>query len=192
MSTIADNMTARLAQAIKSRREQLGLPLRALASKSGVSSSMISDIERKEKSPTIATLAALAEALDVSVSALVGSRAQAKKRIHVIRGTKRPEFIDRASGVKGYNLGPHLSGSKIELRRYTVPPRSEAGPFPAHASGTIEHMHLAAGNIRVIFGDKEVRLAAGDSCSCYADTPHSFDNRDGKAEALIYLVVERP
>jgi transcriptional regulator with XRE-family HTH domain len=67
MPTIKDKMTERVARAIRDRREQLGLTLRALSSASGVSSSMISDIERGAKSPTISTLSALADALDVSI-----------------------------------------------------------------------------------------------------------------------------
>ena len=54
-------------------------------------------------------------------------------------------------------------------------------------------MHLAAGSMRAVFGTDEVMLEAlGDSCACVADTPHRFDNRKSKVEALIYLVVERP
>jgi hypothetical protein len=37
-----------------------------------------------------------------------------------------------------------------------------------------------------------VTLEAGDSCTCFADTAHRFDNREGKVEALIYIVVEQP
>jgi hypothetical protein len=39
-------------------------------------------------------------------------------------------------------------------------------------------------------GRYAVRLRAGDSCSCVADAPHSFDNTDGKKEVLLYLVIE--
>lgn len=66
-----------------------------------------------------------------------------------------------------------------------------AGPFAAHARGTIEHMHLAAGNIRAEFGDDAVSLESGDCCTCLADAPHLFDNSKGKVPAQIYIVVER-
>src|SRR5215475_14574636 len=46
LSTMEDTITTFVAQAVRQRREQLDLTLRALAVKSGVSSSMISDIER--------------------------------------------------------------------------------------------------------------------------------------------------
>jgi transcriptional regulator with XRE-family HTH domain len=191
MPTIKDKMTERVARAIRDRREQLGLTLRAVSSASGVSSSMISDIERGAKSPTISTLSALADALDVSISTLVESTRTATGRIQVVRAHERPEIIDPKSGARRDSFRPALIGSKIEFMRYTVPPRVVAGPFAAHAKGTIEHMHLAAGNIRAEFGDDAVSLEAGDCCTCVADAPHLFDNSKGKVAAQIYIVVER-
>jgi transcriptional regulator with XRE-family HTH domain len=181
-----------VAQAVRDRREQLGLSLRGLASASGVSSSMISDIERGAKSPTVSTLAALADALGVPLSALIDKAAPPAARIHVVRAAENPEFIDAASGARRKSFGPALAGSKVEFLRYAVPSHALAGPFAPHAAGTIEHMHLAAGRICVKFGADTVMLEAGDSCSCLAGAPHSFDNREGEAEALIDIVVERP
>jgi transcriptional regulator with XRE-family HTH domain len=192
LSTIKDNVTGHVADAIKKRREQLGLTLRALASRSGVSSSMISDVERGTKSPTIATLSALAEALGVPLSALVDGVAPSSGRIHVVRASDRPEVVDATSGASRNSFGAPLAASKVEFLSYAVPPHTVAGPFAAHASGTIEHMHLAAGSIRAVFGTEAVTLDTGDSCTCFADAPHWFDNREGNIGALIYLVVERP
>jgi transcriptional regulator with XRE-family HTH domain len=189
---MADKVTVRVAKAIKARREQLGLTLRALASRSGVSSSMISEVERGAKSPTISTLSALAQALGVPISALVDSAAPEAGRIHVVRASERREFIDPTSGARRDSIRPALAGSKVDFLRYAVPPHTVAGPFAAHARGTIEHMHLAAGSIRAVFGTDSVTLDAGDSCTCLADAPHRFDNREGDIEALIYIVVERP
>jgi transcriptional regulator with XRE-family HTH domain len=192
LSAIGDRVTTRVAQAIRKRRQQLGLTLRALAAKSGVSSSMISDIERKTKSPTISTLSALAEALEVPVAALVETPAPTTQRMRVVRASQRSEFIDPASGARRDSFGPAIAGSRVEFLRYAVPPRGVAGPFPAHASGTIEHVHLASGSVRVVLGTDAATLDAGDSCTCLADAPHSFDNSEGEVEALIYLVIEPP
>ncbi len=191
-SSITDNVTARVAQAIKGRREQLGLTLRALAARSGVSSSMISDIERGAKSPTISTLAALGEALAVPISALVDRTTPVVRRMRIVRATERSGAIDPASGARRDDFGPALAGSRVEFLRYTVPPRAMAGPFAAHASGTIEHIHLAAGRLRVTLGDDAVMLDAGDSCTCLADATHGFDNSESNVEAQLYLVIEPP
>jgi quercetin dioxygenase-like cupin family protein len=85
-----------------------------------------------------------------------------------------------------------VSGSTVEFLCYTLPPHTAAGPFPAHANGTIEHIHVAAGRIRILLGADAAALEAGDSCSCLADAPHGFDNRDGEVEARIYVVIEPP
>jgi transcriptional regulator with XRE-family HTH domain len=192
MSTKADNATAMVSSAVKRLRGQLGLTLRALASKSGVSPSMISEIERGAKSPTVATLSALAQALGVSISALVEAPNQSAARIRLVRASEQTELVDPGSGARRMSYKPPLRGSRIQLIRYVVPPKKLAGPFAAHPEGTIEHMHLAAGNVRLVFGTEAVNLEAGDSCSCLADSAHHFDNRQSKQAALIYIVVERP
>ena len=192
ISVIEDKIARQVAAAVGGRREQLGLTLRELAARSGVSTSMISDIERGTKSPTISTLSALAGALAVPISALVDSATSAASRLHVVRASERVAVVDPASGATRDSFGPSLAGSKVEFLRYVVPAHAVAGPFAAHASGTIEHVHLAAGSIRVVLGTEAVILEAGDSCSCLADMPHSFDNQDGEIEALIYLVSESP
>jgi transcriptional regulator with XRE-family HTH domain len=192
MSTKADNLPARVAQAVKQRREQLRLTLRDLSARSGVSASTISDIERGAKSPTIATLNALAQAFGLPMSAFTDNATPTASRIHVVRAAERPRFVDTKSGAKRDSFGPTLPGSKVEFVSYVVPPRKVAGPFAAHAGGTIEHMHVAVGSIRAEFGNEAVTLEAGDSCTCYADAVHRFDNRGGKVDALIYVVVEQP
>jgi len=128
----------------------------------------------------------------VPISALVDSAAPSTGHIHVVRASEHPEFIDPTSGARRDSFGPALAGSKVEFLRYAVAPHTVAGPFAPHASGTIEHMHLAAGSIRAVLGTDAVMLEAGDSCTCLADTPHRFDNRESEVEALIYIVVERP
>ena len=190
LSTIADKIAAEVGRAVKARREGLGFTLRALAARSGVSSSTISDIERGTKSPTISTLSLLADSLGVPISALLGTESPAAGRIHVVRGSERRAIVDRATGARRESFGPRQAGSKVEFLRYVMPPHTTAGPFAAHAQGTIEYMHVSAGAVQVVFGDDTVRLEAGDSCTCRADAPHLFDNAHGAVEAVIYLVIE--
>jgi transcriptional regulator with XRE-family HTH domain len=190
MSTIADEVATRVGRAVKVRRDELRLTLRGLATQSGISASMISDIERGAKSPTISTLSVLAAALGVPIAALVEPASPAAGRIRVVRGSELRAVIDPANGARRESFGPAVAGSKVEFLRYTVQPHTVAGPFAAHARGTIEHIHLATGVLRVVLGDEEVKLVAGDSCSCHADATHLFDNADNDEAALIYLVSE--
>ncbi|WP_050886332.1 XRE family transcriptional regulator [Bradyrhizobium sp. STM 3843] len=180
----------RIALTIRRRREELSLSVRALAGRSGVSSSMISDVERAAKSPTISTLAALSEALEMPLSTLVESREPS--RLRVLKATERQWLVESGTGAKRDCFMPAVAGSEVEFLRYVVPPRTLAGPFPAHAPGTIEHVYLVSGALQITLGNDVADLEAGDSCSCYADLPHGFDNRDGKTPAELIIVVEPP
>jgi quercetin dioxygenase-like cupin family protein len=151
---------------------------------------MISDVERGLKSPTISTLAALADALDVPLATLVGS--ETPERIRVLKASERQWLVDEGTGGKRDRFSPTVGGSEIEFLRYVVPPRTSAGPFLAHAPGTIEHVYVASGKVRVTLGSDTADLEAGDVCSCLADEPHSFDNRHGKLPAELIIVVEPP
>ena len=189
LSTLEDEISLRTGRAVKQQREAAGFSLRVLAARSGISSSMISDIERGTKSPTVTTVVRLAQALGVSAAALIdGGTDSAPRRIRVLR---RGEGAGGEHPAPWESLGPAAPGSRIDFVRYQIPPSTVLGPATAHAPGTIEHMHVAAGTVRVTVGDETADLAAGDSCSCRTDAPHGVENPDPSAEALIYLIVER-
>ncbi len=188
LSTLEDQVILRTGRAVKQRREAAGYSLRMLAASSGISSSMISDIERGTKSPTVTTLARLAEAFGVSAATLVGEGTGPAPRIHVLR---RGDGAGGKHPAPWESLGPAASGSRIDFVRYQIPPSTVLGPSAAHASGTVEHMHVVSGTVRVTVGDETAELSAGDSCSCRADAPHAVENPDVSTEALIYLIVER-
>ena len=188
MSTIENEVSLRTGRAVKQQREAAGLSLRTLAARSGVSSSMISDIERGAKSPTVTTVARLAQALGVSAAALVDGGTGPAPRIRILR---RGEGAGGEHPARWDSLGPASPGSRIDFVRYQIPPSTVLGPATAHAPGTVEHMHVATGTVRVTVGDETAELSAGDSCSCRTDAPHGVENPDPSAEALIYLIVER-
>lgn len=188
LSTLEDEISLRTGRAVKQQREARGFSLRMLAAQSGISSSMISDIERGTKSPTVITVVRLAQALGVSAATLIDGGTGPAPRIRVLR---------RGQGAGGdhpapwSSLVPAAPGNRIDFVRYQIPPSTVLGPTDAHAAGTVEHMHVATGTVRVTVGDETAELVAGDSCSCRTDAQHAIENPDASAEALIYLIVER-
>jgi len=188
LSTLEDEVSVRTGLAVKRHREAAGFSLRMLAARSGISPSMISDIERGTKSPTVVTVVRLARALGVGIAVLVDGDAGLAPRISVLR---RGQGREGDHPAPWQSLGPALPGSRIDFVRYQIPPSTALGIAAAHPSGTVEHMHVASGTIRVTVGDEQVELTAGDSCSCRTDVPHAVENPDPSAEALIYLIVDR-
>jgi transcriptional regulator with XRE-family HTH domain len=188
LSTLEDEIILRVGRAVKQQREAVGFSLRMLAARSGVSASMISDIERGAKSPTVTTVVRLAQVLGVSVAALIDGGTGLSPRIRVLR---RGEGVGGEHPARWESLGPATPGGRIDFLRYQIPPSTALGPAAAHTPGTVEHIHVATGTVRVTVGDETAELSEGDSCSCRTDAPHGVENPDPSAEALIYLIVER-
>ena len=66
-----DPSPARHGERIHALRDAMGLSLRDLAERSGVSAPMLSQVERGETSPTIAVAAKIAAGLDLTLSQLL-------------------------------------------------------------------------------------------------------------------------
>jgi transcriptional regulator with XRE-family HTH domain len=188
MSTTEDEITVRTGRAVKLQRDMASLSLREVAARSGVSASMISDIERGRKSPTVTTVVRIAQALGVSAAILIDGGTAPMSRIRVLR---RGEGAGGEDPAPWESLAPGGAGSRIDFVRYQIPPGTTLGQSKSHAVGTIEHMHVATGTVRVTVGDETAELFAGDSCSCRTDVPHGIENPDPLAEALVYLILER-
>ena len=114
LSTLEDEISLRTGHAVKRQREAAGFSLRTLAARSGISSSMISDIERGKKSPTVTTVVRLAKALGVGAAALVDGGMGPATRIRVLR---RGEGAGGEHPARWKSLGPVTPGSRIDFVR---------------------------------------------------------------------------
>src|SRR2546421_2864262 len=101
------DLNQRIAERVRELRASRGLSLDALASKSGVSRSMISLIERGETSPTAVVLEKLAAGLGVMLAALFDAPSAAPApEGPVARRKDQPQWQDPASGYVPRNVSP--------------------------------------------------------------------------------------
>src|SRR5213593_5268745 len=96
----------RIASRIRELRATQGLSLDALASKTGVSRSMISVVERGESSPTAVVLEKLAAGLGVMLASLFDTPAAAAPTPAgpIARRADQPQWQDPASGYRRRNV----------------------------------------------------------------------------------------
>src|SRR3989475_7693791 len=108
MGETASDLNQRIAERVRELRAARGLSLDALASKSGVSRSMISLVERGESSPTAAVLEKLAGGLGVVLASLFDAPAAAAQAPSgpVARRDDQPQWRDPASGYVRRNVSP--------------------------------------------------------------------------------------
>ena len=119
MNTRPD-IVEQLAEALRAARKARGLSLEAVARLSGVSRSMVSQIERGESSPTVATLWNLTQALQVDFAGLLAGRGAGG--IDVIRAEAAPVIAVRGVGVTIRILSPPESVGSHEVYELVFAP----------------------------------------------------------------------
>lgn len=169
-------------------RKKHGMTLEALSNASGVSRSMLSQIERGETNPTLATVWAIAQALKIDISELVGLRhAPTPVRIDVASAAFTPEIrtddglctlrilspADRADSLEWYEL-IFAAGGMLQSA--------------AHAKGTREHLTVLEGALEIICGDVTELISDGATARYPADVAHEIRNA-GTQDARALLVV---
>ena len=182
----ADAINRHLGTRVKTLRKERGWSLEALANASGVSRSMLSEIEREQANPTLAVTMRIAQAFSMTLGDLL-EMPQASSSVNVIRANN-PAFHYRSEKrCRLRTLSPLNLEKDVEFYEVQLQPGGELRSSP-HFEGTREFLTVQKGHVRVeSAGDAEL-LGPGDSASYRADVPHAMVNT-GKSEALIFLVV---
>ncbi len=174
----------RLAASLKSARKSKGLSLDAVAKLSGVSRSMVSQIERAESSPTVATLWNLTQALQVDFAGLLEGKTA--PGIEVIRAEVAPTIDGRGPGVRIRILSPAEAAGEHEVYELSFAAGGILASDP-HSPGCREHLTVLEGAVTVASGEEEQRLGTGDTARYFADRPHRIEAADGAARAILIV-----
>lgn len=175
----------RLQQLRKDRR----LTLDELAAASGVSRSMLSQIERGQANPTLAIVWHLSQALGVELAEFVGGqRVERRGRIEVTAASFVPEIRTEDGLCVMRILSPASEVGRTELYHLTVAPGGEL-VSGAHARGSMEHLSVLSGALTVVSADTEAVVATGAIARYPVDVPHAIRNHEAApAEALLVVI----
>ncbi|MBB5867070.1 transcriptional regulator with XRE-family HTH domain [Allocatelliglobosispora scoriae] len=170
---------------IRAARGAAGLSLDALAEVSGVSRSMVSEVERGTKTPSVLVLDRLATALGTSIAALLDE--PVRDAVVVLRHARQRVVRDPA-GWERRILSPVLPGVEFEFMRTTIGAGVDAGEFAPHQPGSREYVAVESGRLRLtVDGDEQV-LDTGDSIYFPGDRRHAFAN-PGSTDCVYYLAM---
>lgn len=185
---MADFGSPQIGPFILQLRKQQSLTLDMLARASGVSRSMLSQIERGQTNPTVATVWALAEALNVDVSELIGSKRSEKRvRIEVASASFTPEIKTDDSLCVLRILSPAHRRDDLEWYELIVAPGGALISAP-HSRGTREHLTVIEGTLTIVAGAERGEAGAGETARYPADIDHEVRNC-GSKQARAFLVV---
>lgn len=180
-----DGLAATVAENLRRVRARRGLSLDRLALLSGVSRSMLNQIELGKSVPTIKTLFRITGALELPFAALMATAAPDGPKVLRRAGSKTLASQDGSFTSRA--LFPFEGERKVEFYELRLAPRS-AEHAEAHAPGTRENLVVAQGALRLTVGAEQHQLARGDAIVFAADVPHVYENPGG-VPSLMYLVM---
>jgi len=174
----------RLATRLKDARTRQGLSLEAVSQLSGVSRSMVSQIERGESSPTVATLWNLTQALKVDFAGLLDA-GEERAQIDVLRSEATPTIDNRGSGCQIRILSaPELAGQhEVYLLSFVAGGTLQSEP---HGLGSTEQLTVLSGELEITSGEGRAFASAGDTARYPVDIEHSISARTA-AEAILVV-----
>ena len=181
-----------LGRRLRELRKQRELTLEGLASRVGVSRSLISAIELGRSSPSLTTLRKIAGALDAPMAALftTAEEAGADADGMVVRAAERKRLSAPGSSVH-YELLTPDADRQVEFLWAEVGAGSGAPQ-----EETLHVAHTGEENVLVLEGDvvvtvdgTEHELRRGDSISFDCSLPHRLDNRSARVAKLVVAIT---
>ena len=186
MTEKVDDILNMLPARLKEARRAKGLSLEAVANLSGVSRSMVSQIERGESSPTISTLWNLTRALQVDFAGLL-ENGDGGDRVDVLMASDVPSIDNMGHGCRILILSPPEEAGGHEVYDIAFGPNGILNSKP-HARGAAEQLTVLEGMVRVTSGAAVEDLGVGDTARYGADVAHSIAALGGAAR--VFLIVK--
>lgn len=182
----ADAITRHLGGRVKHLRGGRGWSLDALANASGVSRSMLSQIEREQANPTLAVTLRIARAFGLTLGELL-EMPGAASAVTVIRAEDHAYHYRSDKDCRIRTLSPLNLEKDVEFYEIRLQPGGALRSSP-HFEGTREFLTVQKGRVRIESAADAEELETGDSASYRADVPHAIVN-SGKTEAVAFLIV---
>ncbi len=176
----------RLASRLKAERTGKGLSLDALAKLSGVSRSMLSQIERGESSPTVASLWNLTRALNVDFAELIDAQdGQVGPILDVVRAENAPVIYNKTARclIRILSASDDVGDTEIYDIHFE---KGACLDSSAHKSGCVEALTVLEGTLEVTSNDVIESAGVGDTIRYVADKDHAIRAPE-KARAILVV-----
>jgi len=168
---------------LKAIRLGSDLTIQQLAVQSGVSSNMISRVERGLTIPSVAILMKLASVFDKSVDYFVEEVKTTHEVVFTTQGNRDATVYEDSSNMLTESFTSGLRDPQFSAFFCTVPKGGKSGVATMHHPGD-ELIYLLEGQLRVEIVDEVYTLNPGDSLSFKSHLPHSWIN-SGPSEAKV-------
>jgi transcriptional regulator with XRE-family HTH domain len=177
----------RLGETVRLLRQRAGLSIQDVATRTGLSTGMISQLERARAMPSVRTLRLLSIALAVPISYFFDESDAAEPQRYIVRKTHRRLLRLTASGVVKEALTPVGEG-ELEFYECTLNPGGSSGTDFVRHTGE-KAGYILEGSLRLWLDHEAHVLEAGDSFRFPSTVPHMFDNPTQQVVRIIWVTT---
>ena len=167
----AQIISGQLGKTIQRLRKAYNLSLSELSEQSGVAKSIISQIERNETNPTLATIWRLSQALDISIERVLAT-ADDEPFIEKSSRGDTPILVSDDGKMRLAIIGWIKTIEWLQWYDVTSEPGGVLDSDP-HQRGSVESLSVLEGEFEVEVGGVVQRAKAGESLRYRSDHPHT-------------------
>lgn len=175
---------------VRQFRQQLDMTVAEVAKLAGLSSGMLSKIENGMTSPSLATLRALSQALNVPVTSFFRKFEEQRDATFVKAGEGL--LIERRGTRAGhqYQLLGHSVGRRDSVEPYLITLTEKSEVFPLFQHAGVEFIYILDGEVLYRHGSQTYSMARGDSLFFDSDVPHGPEELIELPVRLLSLIVQ--
>ena len=174
IATALDQVGPRLKQ-LRARR---GVTLTALSEATGISKSTLARLETGQRRASLELLLPLAQTYHVPLDDLVGAPEVGDPRVRL-----------KPRRVNGRTVIPLTHPGGVQAWKLVIP-TSQSHPEPRSHDG-FEWLYVLSGRMRLVLGDHDLVLGAGEAAEFDTRVPHWFGST-GSEPAEVLSIFGRP
>ena len=171
---MANKQVLQLGNRLSSLRKRKNMTLDDLSAKSGVSKSILSQIERDLSNPTVTTISRISNALDEKLSDFF-LKIEVEEE-NSIESSKETPSITSKDGLCELNiLG---AGETVNWLQWYILEMRPKGVLDSgsHGPKTFENLTIIDGQVEIFFGDSKEKLSKGDTFRFQTNKNHTIKN----------------
>jgi XRE family transcriptional regulator, regulator of sulfur utilization len=179
-----DNFTLTVAKNLSLIRKEKNFSLDDLSGLTGVSKSMLRQIEKGESSPTISTLWKIANGLKISFTSLVKEN---QSTVIIINNKMKLPIIEDSTGYRIYPLFPIEHEKGFEFY-YVEIDKNVIFKAEGHQGNVEEYIFVNSGLLSLTVGEVDYSIKKEQSIRFIATGPHQYANHSEEMVKAIMMI----
>ena len=182
---MSKNKEIKLGNRLSYLRKRKKMTLDELALKSGVSKSILSQIERDMSNPTVATISRISQALEENLSDLF-SKIEVKNNNQIEKSHEMPSISSKDGLCHLTILG---AGETVNWLQWYLLTMETAGVLDSSSHGpkTFENLTVLEGEIELQINDESQIIKKGETYRFLSNTKHIIKNKFKKKTKVLMV-----